>query len=333
MAHTELIVLQHAPFWHGSGAHAALAYHVPEHAKAVVLVHAPEMEQHAPVLAQGVGEHGAAAYQTPVQLAIVVVPHPPVTEQHAPVEGQRSSAQACAGKKVPEQFAADVAMAHPLAVQHAPWVLGQGSGRQGVLAAKEEPFGQSDLEIKAHPPPMPGMQHAPRGPGHGLGLHVRLGEKCPLMAAHSALVDSVQKLLRVQHAPFGWQGELAHDALTMNWLVGGQFAAVVLEQTLVWRLQHAPVGPQLAAAQEVLAYQAPVHADLTTKEHPAPAKQHAPSGRQGLVAHEASADQELVRTQLLASTLTQPPAGLQHEPMRIALGQGPAVQEPPKYWP
>ena len=101
MAQTELIVLQHAPFWHGSGAHAALAYHVPEHAKAVVLVHAPEMEQHAPVLAQGVGEHGAAAYQTPVQLAIVVVPHPPVTEQHAPVEGQRSSAQACAGKKVP----------------------------------------------------------------------------------------------------------------------------------------------------------------------------------------------------------------------------------------
>ncbi len=233
MTHVALMALQQAPFWQGSGEHAAFAYHAPEHCNEVVVEQVPATEQHAPVLAHGVGEHVAAAYHAPGQLASVVFPHPPVTEQQAPVGGQRSSVQACAGKKLPEQAAMEVATAQPAPVQQAPWVLGQGSGRHGVLGLKEEPLGQSYFARNAHPPPRPGMQHAPSGPGQGFGLQLEPGVKKPPMEAHSVLEVSVQKLLRVQHAPFGWHGEAAQVAFTMNWLVGGQLAAVVLEQTLV----------------------------------------------------------------------------------------------------
>ena len=161
-------------------------------------------------------------------------------------------------------------------------------------------------------------------------MQVRLGVKKPPMEAHSVLVVSVQKLLRVQHAPLDWQGALAQRALTMNWLVGGQLAAVVLEQTLVWRLQHAPEGPQLAAAQVVLAYHVPAQPVLTVEEHPASEVQQAPVGRQGLEEQGMLEDQELPMEQLPATTVVQTPEGLQHAPIVLALAHGPEVQEPPK---
>ena len=98
MTQIPFVSLQHPPFGHGFGWHAADANHVPEHDASVDTEQMLASEQHDPVVAHGLGEHDAAAYHIPVHAASEVCAHPPkAVLQHAPTGGQRSAEQGCAG--------------------------------------------------------------------------------------------------------------------------------------------------------------------------------------------------------------------------------------------
>ena len=218
-------------------------------------------------------------------------------------------------------------MPHPSAVQHAPWVLGHGSGLHGALAVNVEPYGQSDLDMNAHPPACPGMQHAPRGPPHGFGAQERFGVKCAPSEAHSSWVVAMQVLARLQHAPVGWQGARSHVEPETNVLAGGQFAAVVSMHTPVAALQHAPLGPQLAAAQVVFGNHAAAQSAFATYTQ-AVLAQHAPLETHGPAPHATPALQ--VPTHTAWVMLVQSPPAEQHDPASTGLGHGLEVQEPAK---
>lgn len=292
----------------------------------MLTLHTLASEQHAPLVWHTCVEHAVAPYHAPAQDASDACVHEPVPVQHAPIGGHVSGLHGWAGKNV-QAHAAATLTTHPDGPQHAPCVFGHGLGVHGVLAANVEPNGQLDLATNTHPPACPGTQHAPVGPLHGLGLHATPGVKFPAIDAHSLWLIWMHVFARLQHAPAGTHGEVSHVAPPTNVLDAAQFAAVVLMHTFVVVLQHAPEGPQFAAAHVVFAYHEFAHADLTTNTH-AVAEQHAPLGWHGPLPH--AAPEVHVPAHAVCDTVVQSPAAEQHAPASTAFGHGLAVHDPPK---
>jgi hypothetical protein len=174
----------------------------------------------------------------------------------------------------------------PFGPQQAPVsVDGHGFGEHVAFGMNRLPAGQFAWVVTKQLLPAAvrlAVQHAPRGPGHGLGEQDVVPTNTPFRAWQSDASVRMHPCV-VQQLPVGTHGSGLQDVFGKNCAEDGQFAAKTIWQSPVSGSQHAPDGAHgtVVPTHELPAVHVPLQLALVVWKHPPPTSQQAPVGTAG----------------------------------------------------